>query len=145
MSALRLLPWPLHQALAYAAGVFCVVAPLLLGYTDSIALAVFIGAGVALLGLGVLGKGKPGVAQVLPSTVHVALTYVLGFFMLLAPFLFRFTDEQVPLTTSILVGLGLVVVTLLAAVPEESPAAEGPATGLAEDQEDESDQSESST
>ena len=138
MSALRLLPWPLHQALAYAAGVFCVLAPLVLGFTDSIALAVFTGTGVALLAIGVLGKGGPGVAQVLPATVHVALTYVLGFFLLLAPFLFRFADEQVPLTTAIVVGLGLIVATLLAAVPEDS----GPADA---DLPPPSDQSESST
>lgn len=136
MSAFRLLPWIVHQALAYVLGAFCVLAPFVLDFTDSIALAVFVGTGVALLGVGVLGQGRVGVAQLLPATLHVGLTYVLGFLLLVAPFLFGFADEQVPLTTSIFAGLALVVLTLLAAVPrhettddapiEEPPAADQP-------------------
>ncbi len=117
MSAIRLLPWPLHQALAYAAGVFCIVAPFALDFAEGGPLAVFVGSGVALLLIGVLGKGRPGVAQVLPATVHVGLTYILGFFLLLAPFVFGFADEETPLATAIFVGLAIVVITLIAAVP----------------------------
>ncbi|MGM0818653.1 MAG: SPW repeat domain-containing protein [Actinomycetota bacterium] len=117
MSAIRLLPWALHQALAYAGGIFCIVAPFALGFAEGAPLAVFVGAGVALLLVGVLGKGGPGVAQILPATVHVALTYILGFVLLLAPFVFGFADEEIPLATAIFVGLAIVVITLIAAVP----------------------------
>lgn len=117
MSAVRLLPWALHQTLAYATGVFCIVAPFALGFAEGSPLAVFVGSGVALLLIGVLGKGGPGVAQVLPATVHIGLTYILGFVLLLAPFVFGFADEETPLATAIFVGLAIVVITLIAAVP----------------------------
>jgi len=132
VSAVRLLPWALHQALAYAAGVFCIVAPFALGFAEGSPLAVFVGSGVALLLVGVLGKGGPGVAQVLPATVHVGLTYILGFVLLLAPFVFGFADEQTPLATAIFVGLAIVVITLIAAVPGTGRPEAAPAEAAAE-------------
>lgn len=59
MSAIGLLPWPPHQALAYLAGAGCVLAPFALGFTDSAALGVCVGAGVALLLIGLPGRGGP--------------------------------------------------------------------------------------
>ena len=126
MSAMRLLPWSLHQAIGYLAGILCVLAPFLFGFTDRAGpLSVFIGTGIALLALGVLGRGASGVAQVLPTGVHVALTYVVGFLLLLAPFLFGFADQEGPLATAVFVGLALVVITLVAAVPASDPADDG--------------------
>ena len=125
MSAIRLLPWPLHQALGYLLGVLCVLAPFLLDFPQERAMPVLVGAGVALLALGVLGKGAAGVAQLLPVAVHVGLTYVAGFFLLLAPFVFGYTESDAALTASIVAGLALVVLTLVAAVPRPEARPEG--------------------
>ena len=136
MSAIRLLPWSLHQAIGYLAGILCILAPFLLGFADSAGpLSVFIGTGIALLALGVLGRGSAGVAQVLPAGVHVALTYLVGFLLLVAPFVFGFADQEAPLATAVFIGLGLVVATLVAAVPEGEPdeADAADATGATDD------------
>ena len=138
MSAMRLLPWSLHQAIGYLAGILCVLAPFVFDFADDAGtLSVFIGTGIALLALGVLGRGSAGVAQVLPTGVHVALTYVMGFLLLLAPFLFGFADQEVPLATAIFIGLALVVATLVAAVPvadADEEADVDDVTGAADDQ-----------
>ena len=137
MSAIRLLPWSLHQAIGYLAGILCILAPFLFGFADEAGpLSVFIGTGIALLALGVLGRGSAGVAQVLPTGVHVALTYVVGFLLLLAPFLFGFAGQEGPLATAVFIGLGLVVATLVAAVPGRQPdeADADDVTGAADDQ-----------
>lgn len=137
MSAIRLLPWSLHQAIGYLAGIACVVAPFVFDFADAAGpLSVFIGTGIALLALGVLGRGSAGVAQVLPTGVHVALTYVVGFVLLLAPFLFGFADQEGPLATAVFIGLGLVVATLVAAVPQakSDEADDDEVTGAPDDQ-----------
>lgn len=130
MSAIGLLPWPLHQALAYLAGAGCVLAPFALGFTDSAALGVCVGAGVALLLIGLLGRGGPGVAQVLPASVHVGLTYLVAFFLVLSPFVFGFRDEQTPLTLTVLTGLALVVLTLIARTPASKTTGAAPVSDL---------------
>lgn len=125
MSALRLVPWPAHQAFVYVAGVFLVVAPFVLGMGDGGPLAVFVGVGVVLLGLGVLGKPPAGVAHLLPLPVHAGMVYLTGFFLLMAPFLFAFRDRPTALATSIFAGLAIIVVSLLTAFPVAADADAG--------------------
>lgn len=125
MSAVRLIPWPIHQAVVYLAGVGLVLAPFLMGDAEGGPLAVFVGAGVLLLAVGVLSKAPAGVAHLLPVPVHAGMIYLVGFFLVIAPFLFGFTGEPAPLTTSVLAGLGLLVVTLLTAFPASTADQEG--------------------
>lgn len=137
MSALGLLPWPLHQAFVYVAGVFAVLVPFLFDLTDGVTLPLFVGIGVVLLAVGVLSRGPAGVAQVLPAGVHAGVVYLLGFFLVIAPFIFGFADEDTPLLVAIALGLIVLVVTLLTRFPtaeaeaeaEAAPADAGDATG----------------
>ena len=125
MSALRLIPWFVHQIVVYLAGVFLVVAPFILGATDRGApLAVFVGTGVLLLAAGVLGKPPAGVANLLPVPVHVGFVHLIGFFLVLSPFLFDYSDDGPAMTTSVFSGLALIVVALLTAFPTAAPAEE---------------------
>ncbi len=115
MSAVRLLPWPVHEGLEYLVGVFLVLAPFLFGFRDSTAFPVLIAVGVVLLALAVLTGGALGVVDVIPPPVHAALDYVIGFFLILAPFLFAFVDVDAALYCSLFLGLAHLVMSLLTA------------------------------
>ena len=121
MSALRLLPWPAHQAIAYLTGIFLVLAPFVFGLLDTSALSVLLGAGVVLLATAVLSRGPLGIVDVLPYRAQAAIEYVLAFFLMVAPFLFGFRSQTAGLLTSVLVGLGLLIVFLVTRYPADTP------------------------
>lgn len=127
MSPLRLLPWILHEAIEYVAGVFFLLAPFIFGFRSSPAFPVFIGVGVVILVVAIISKGPAGVIDVLPHAVHATLDYVLGFFLVLAPFLFKFSADSPALTISIFLGVAHLVITLLTRFPTEQPEAEAEA------------------
>ena len=121
MSALRLLPWPAHEALSYLGGIFLVLAPLMFGLLDTPALPVLLGAGVVLLATAVLSRGPLGIVDVLPARAQAAVEYALAFFLMLAPFLFGFRDERAGLLVAVLVGLGLLIMSLITRYPADTP------------------------
>lgn len=125
MSPVRLLPWFVHEAIEYVVGVFFVLAPFVFDFRDEPAFPVFIAVGVVVLAVALLSKGPAGVVDVLPPRVHAALDYLLGFFLILAPFLFGFDQVETALQLSIFIGVAHIVVTLVTAFPlETEPAAE---------------------
>jgi hypothetical protein len=117
VSAVRLLPWTAHQAIEYLLGAFLVLAPFVLGFADTPALPVLVGAGVALLAVAVLSRGPLGIVDVLPHRAQAAIDYVLSFFLMLAPFVFGFREVGKALVVSVLAGLGFLVVSLITAYP----------------------------
>lgn len=117
MSVVRLLPWIVHQAIEYLAGVFFVLAPFLFGFADDPALGVFVGIGFVVLAVAVLTAGPIGIVKVLPTKVHATLDYVLAFFLLIAPFVLGFTDVEAALYISILLGVAHLVITLTTRFP----------------------------
>jgi hypothetical protein len=122
MSAIRLLPWAIHEALEYVAGVFLILAPFLFGFRDSPAFPVLVAAGVVLLAIAVLTGGTMGVVDVLPPQVHAALDYVAALFLILAPFLFAFTDVDAALFSSLFLGVAVFIVSVITAYPHHRPA-----------------------
>jgi hypothetical protein len=124
VSPVRLLPWVLHEAIEYIAGVFFILAPFLFEFQQSSAFPVFIGVGVLILAVALLSKGPAGVLDLLPPAVHAGLDYLLAFFLLLAPFIFRFNQPAV--TISIFLGLAHLIITLITRFPdpEARPEAE---------------------
>jgi hypothetical protein len=127
MSAVRLLPWPVHEAVDYLLGLFFVVAPFVLGLRESVAFPVFIAVGVVVLANTLLTPGPLAVARILPVRVHAVLDYILAFFLILAPFVFGFADDDTALTVSIFAGVAVLVTSLVTAFPlgEPSSAAAG--------------------
>lgn len=117
MSPIRLLPWVVHEAIEYVAGVFFVLAPFVFGFQAGPAFPVFVGVGVVILAVAVLSKGPAGVLRILPPMAHAALDYLLAFFLLLAPFIFGFSAEMPALTISILLGVAHLVITLVTRFP----------------------------
>jgi len=118
VSPVRLLPWVVHEAIEYVAGVFFVLAPFIFGFQDGPAFPVFVGVGVVILAVAILSEGPAGVLDVLPTPAHAALDYLLGFFLLLAPFIFRFSTARPALTISILLGVAHLVITLVTRFPK---------------------------
>lgn len=123
MSAVRLLPWVLHEAIEYAAGVFLILAPFLFGFKDDGApTAMFLLTGLLVLVVAVVSRGSLAVTQTLPAQVHATLDYVLAAFLVLAPFLFRFTDTKPALYSSVLLGLAHFAVTVTTQFPTTETA-----------------------
>ena len=117
MSPVRLLPWVAHEAIEYVAGLFFVLAPFIFGFQTEPAFPVFVGVGVLILAVALLSKGPAGVLRILPPAVHAAIDYLLGFFLLLAPFIFGFSAARPALTISILLGVAHLVITLVTRFP----------------------------
>ncbi len=122
MSAVRLLPWVVHEAVEYLAGVFLVAAPFVFGFTDEVALPVYVAIGVAVLAVAALSKGSLSVAGVLPTSAHAVLDYAVGVLLVLAPFVFGYRDVDTAMTISILLGLAHLVITLVTRFPEQPTA-----------------------
>lgn len=115
-SALRLLPWPVHEGIEYVAGIFLIVAPFLLFEVGEPAFLIFIATGIVILAVAILSRGPAGVAKVLPTKVHAALDYLLAFALLVVPLLVL-REETLALTILVLLGLTHFVVSLLTAFP----------------------------
>jgi hypothetical protein len=118
VSPVRLLPWVVHEAIEYVAGVFFLLAPFIFDLQDGPAFPVFVGVGVVILVVALLSKGPAGVLDVLPTAAHAALDYVLGFFLVLAPFIFGFSPQRPALTISMLLGVAHLVITLVTRFPQ---------------------------
>ncbi|MGI8575631.1 MAG: SPW repeat domain-containing protein [Egibacteraceae bacterium] len=117
MSAVRLLPWFLHEAIEYLVGIFLILAPFVFEFAGSVAFPLFIASGLYVLLLAALSRGPLSVADVLPHAAHAGGDYLLGAFLVLAPFLFGYSNQDPQLTISIFLGLAHVVITLLTAFP----------------------------
>lgn len=133
MSATRVLPWALHVTLEYLAGIFLVLSPFLFGFTDSVALPVLLGAGVVILAVAVLSRGRVGIVGFLPVKVQAAFDYLLAFFLMVAPFVFGYQQDADALLISVMTGLGLLVVSLLTRYPQPAPATAGDPTATPEE------------
>ena len=118
MSAVRLLPWVLHEAVEYLAGLFLVIAPFALAFSsEGPAVRAFVGVGLAMLVLAGLSRGPLGVVGVLPARVHAGIDYLLGFALILTPFLFGFAEVESALYAAVLLGVAHLVLTLLTRFP----------------------------
>jgi hypothetical protein len=126
VSAVRVLPWSLHVALEYLGGIFLVLSPFLFGFTDSSALPVLLGTGVVILAVAVLSRGRMGIAGFLPVKAQATVDYLLAFFLMVAPFAFGYRDRPDALVVSVMVGLGLLVVSLLTRYPSLPAPAPAP-------------------
>jgi hypothetical protein len=121
VSAVRLLPWPVHQAIEYLLGIYLVLAPFVFGFAGGPALPVMVGSGIVLLATAVLSRGPLGIVDVLPYRAQALIDYVLAFFLMLAPFVFGYRDVPAALLSSILGGLGFLVVSLVTKYPADQP------------------------
>jgi hypothetical protein len=78
----RLIPTQAHAALDLTVGMLLVALPWIANFDDARALTgISVGAGAAVLVLGVLTDYEPSPAKVVPMPLHIAVDVVVSFFL----------------------------------------------------------------
>ncbi len=117
MSLIRLVPWIVHTAVEYAAGLLFLLAPFLFGFDSETAKWTSIALGVIVLFVAVVSRGRLSVTQSLPTSAHATLDYVLAVVLVLAPFILGFADDTAAVTFFVLLGVGHASLSLLTSFP----------------------------
>ena len=113
----------MHVLTEYAVGVLSIVAPFLFSFDATSAKIVSVLVGVGILVLAVMTDAPTGIARSLPVASHVVLDYVLGLFLIVAPFVFAFSDDDTAATAYFLVvGVGYVLLAVLTRYRDPKPA-----------------------
>jgi hypothetical protein len=114
----------LHVLIEYGIGVLTIVSPFLFSFDATAAeiLAVLIGLGILVLA--VMTDAPTGIARSLPVASHVVLDYVLGLLLIVAPFVFGFSDDDDTATGYFIVlGVAYVMLAVLTRYRGPKPAA----------------------
>jgi SPW repeat len=121
---MKIIPRFYHGVLDYVVGLFLLLAPKLLGFSDLDGAAVWVPriVGLMILLQAMTTKYELGVLKVMPISMHLMTDYVVGLFLLAAPWLFGFSEVRVAMVTVVVVGLlvlGLTAMTQPAGRPRE--------------------------
>jgi hypothetical protein len=104
------IPAVVHGGLDYVLAVVLIAAPLVLGFEEDAAVAVAIAAGLVALLLGAFTAWTTGIVKSIPVPVHTLLDYILSIFLVVAPFLLGFNDDDTASAFFVVVGiLGLLL------------------------------------
>jgi hypothetical protein len=105
-------PLTVHGIVEYAVGVLAVAAPFLFNFDShgATVLSALLGAGILVLA--VTTASPTGIVRNLPIASHVVLDYVLSLFLIVAPFLFKFTDDGAATAFFLIVGIGFLLMTV---------------------------------
>lgn len=117
MNAVRLIPWIVHEAVEYAAGVLLLLAPLLFGFDSDRAQWTSIALGVVVLVVALISRGRLGATKVLSSSAHATLDYVTAAVLVLSPFVLGFVEDTTAVTFFVLLGVAHTALTLLTRFP----------------------------
>ncbi len=124
------LPAAVHGSIEYAVGVFFIAAPFLFGYLDGWAIGISIAVGVVVLVLASATALPTGLVRQIPVSVHLVLDFILALFLIAAPFLFGFREENAPLAVFIVLGVAHLLITIATRFrpPKRAEQAAGGAT-----------------
>jgi hypothetical protein len=105
-------PLYVHGLVEYGVGALSIIAPFLLSFGSDTAtvFSILLGAGIIVLGF--VTESPTGVARNLPIASHVVLDYVTSLLMLVAPFVFAFTDDATATGYFIVIGIGFLLLTV---------------------------------
>ncbi len=104
-----------HNILDYIGGVVLLTCPSIFGFSDiEMARSVFITLGFVLIGYSLLTRYPFSFAKVIPLGVHMGLDVTLGVLMLVAPWVFGYSDYLTGGQLGLHFILGLGVITLVA-------------------------------
>jgi hypothetical protein len=105
-------PLFVHGIVEYGVGALSIVAPFLVSFDSDVAKVVSILLGAGIIVLAFMTDAPTGVARSLPIASHVVLDYVLSLFLLVAPFIFSFTDDARATAYFIVVGVGYLLLSV---------------------------------
>jgi hypothetical protein len=102
----------MHGVIEYIAGALFIAAPFLFGFDSDAARAASIVVGVAVLVITASSDLPTGLSKSLPVTFHAILDVLLAGFLIAAPFLFNFSDENGPTAFFIILGIVHLLLTI---------------------------------
>lgn len=115
-------PRVVHGAVEYVLGVLFLAAPILFDFDSSIATGVSIAIGIIVLVTTATTVGMPtSLVNQLPLTAHVTVDLVLSVFLIVAPFVLGFSDETASRNFYMILGVGLLLMTIGTRFREPSP------------------------
>lgn len=109
----------IHGVIEYVAAAAFIVAPFLLGFDSDAATYLSVGVGVVVLVVAATTKGPTSLVNQMPVSIHVLLDYVLAVALIIAPFVFGYSDETAP--TAWFIALGVVHLLLTIATRFREP------------------------
>lgn len=101
-----------HGVFEYGVGALSIVAPFLFSFDSDVAKVVSILLGAGIIVMAFMTNAPTGVARSLPIASHVVLDYVLSLFLLVAPFVFSFSDDARATAYFIVLGVAYLLLTL---------------------------------
>ena len=105
-------PLFVHGLVEYGVGALTIVAPFLFSFDSDIATVVSILLGAGIIVMGFVTEARPASRATLPIASHVVLDYVASLLMIVAPFIFGFTDDTAATAYFILIGVGYLLLTV---------------------------------
>jgi uncharacterized membrane protein len=92
---MKTIPTYVHGIIDYIVGIVLLIAPSLFGFAHLGGPAVIIPRvlGILILLQALCTNYELGLFKVLPMRTHLAFDYVLGFFLAISPWLFRFSNQ----------------------------------------------------
>lgn len=102
----------LHNMVEYLTAALLIVTPFTLDFRSDTATWLSVAMGVVVLVVAVLSESSAGPIAAIPVRSHVVLDYVLAAFLITAPFLLGFSDENAPTAWFIAIGAVQLLVTL---------------------------------
>jgi hypothetical protein len=106
-------PLFVHGIVEFGVGALSIVAPFLFSFDSDVAKVVSILLGAGIIVMAFMTDAPTGVARTLPIASHVVLDYVLSLFLLVAPFVFSFSDDARATAYFIVLGVGYLLLTLV--------------------------------
>lgn len=109
---MRFISPKLHGILDYCMGILLILLPYAIGIDSySTAGLLLIGLGIFMLIMAIFTRYEPGVLQLIPLPVHLAIDIITGIFVTMSPWIFGFTNVHYGLFLAI--GLFEITATTL--------------------------------
>jgi hypothetical protein len=111
-----------HGSIEYVLGVAFLAAPILFDFDSSIPTGVSVVVGIVILVNTAITAGMPtSLVKQLAITAHVTVDMVLSIFLIVAPFVLGFADETASRNFYMILGVGLLLLTIGTKFREPSP------------------------
>jgi len=110
-----------HGTLDYVLAAILILAPFLLGFDDDTATTVSVVAGIAELIVAATTDWSKGIVKLLPPAVHGMIDSVFVVALIIAPFLFGFSDDDTAMVFFVVLGLGGVALVAATRFVDDQP------------------------